>query len=109
MSKFRQHFFVCTNARPPFAKPSCGPQNSNQILMLLQEEVEKRGLLNEVKITGCDCLGPCEEGPIMVVYPEGTWYKKVTADDVSEIVETHIIQGKPVSRLLELQDDVLSK
>ncbi len=77
--------------------------------MLLQAEVEKRGLLNEVKITGCDCLGPCEEGPIMVVYPEGTWYKKVTTDDVSEIVETHIIQGKPVSRLLEPQDDVLSK
>ncbi|MCH8980432.1 (2Fe-2S) ferredoxin domain-containing protein [candidate division KSB1 bacterium] len=100
MSKFRQHFFVCTNARPPFAKPSCGPQNSNQILMLLQAEVEKRGLLNEVKITGCDCLGPCEEGPIMVVYPEGTWYKKVTTDDVSEIVETHIMQSNPVSRLI---------
>ncbi len=77
--------------------------------MLLREEVEKRGLLNEVKITGCDCLGPCEEGPIMVVYPEGTWYKKVAADDVSEIVETHMIQGKPVNRLLEPQDDILSK
>ena len=68
--------------------------------MLLQEEVEKRDLLNEVKVTGCGCLGPCEEGPIMVVYPEGTWYKKVTADDVSEIVETHIMQRNPVSRLI---------
>ena len=105
MSKFRQHFFVCTNARPPFAKPSCGPQNSNQILVLLQEEIEKRGLLNEVKVTGCDCLGPCEEGPIMVVYPEGTWYKKVTADDVSEIVETHILQNIPVSRLIYNRQD----
>lgn len=100
MSKFRQHFFVCTNARPPFSKPSCGSKNSNQILILLQEEIEKRGLLNEVKVTGCECLGPCEEGAIMVVYPEGTWYKKITADDVLEIVETHILQGNPVSRLI---------
>ena len=100
MSKFRRHFFVCTNARPPFAKPSCGPQNSNQILRLLQEEVEKRGVLNKIKVTGCDGLGPCEEGPIMVVYSEGTWYKKVTADDVSEIVDTHIMQSNPVSRLI---------
>jgi len=69
-------------------------------LILLQEEIEKRGLLNEVKVTGCECLGPCEEGAIMVVYPEGTWYKKITADDVLEIVETHILQGNPVSRLI---------
>ncbi len=73
--------------------------------MLLQEEIEKRGLLNEVKVTGCDCLGPCEEGPIMVVYPEETWYKKVTADDISEIVETHILQNIPVSRLIYNRHD----
>ncbi len=108
MSKFKHHFFVCTNARPPFAKPSCGPQNSNQILMMLQEEVEKQCLSNEIKVTGCDCLGPCEEGPIMVVYPEGTWYKKVTVDDVSEIVETHIMGNKPVNKLIyNFQDETL--
>lgn len=100
MSKFRQHFFVCINARPPFAKPSCGPDYANQILIMLQEEVEKRGFLNEVKITGSSCLGPCEEGPIMVVYPEGTWYKGIKPEDVHEIVEKHIVQGRPVQRLL---------
>jgi len=100
VSKFRLHFFVCTNARPPFAKVSCGPQNSNQVLALLQDELEKRHLSNEIKVTGCDCLGPCDEGPVMVVYPEGTWYKKVTASDVATIVEKHMIQGKPVKKLV---------
>lgn len=100
MSRFRQHFFVCTNTRPPFAKESCGPQNGNQILFLLQEAVEKRGLLDEVKITGCSCLGPCEQGPVVVAYPEAIWYRQVAIDDIAEIVETHIIQGKPVNRLV---------
>lgn len=100
MSKFRQHFFVCINQRPPFAKPSCGPQNANQILMMLTEEVEKRGLQEEVRITGSACLGPCDEGPAMVVYPEGTWYQHVTPEDVAEIVESHILNDKPVDRLI---------
>jgi len=100
LSHFRQHYFVCINARPPFAKPSCSPKNANQILMMLQDEVEKRALLNEIKITGCSCIGPCEDGPTMVVYPEGIWYAHVTLDDVNEIVERHMVQGKPVKRLI---------
>ncbi|MFQ6115867.1 MAG: ferredoxin [bacterium] len=100
MSKFRQHYFVCTNARPPFAKPSCGPKNANQILVLLQEEAEKRGLSGHIKINGCSCLDLCEDGPTIVVYPEGVWYAHVTPEDISEIVESHMISGKPVKRLI---------
>jgi len=100
MSPFRCHFFVCTNARPPCAKASCGPQDANQVLMMLREEVEKRGLDNEIKVTASGCLGPCEEGPVMVVYPEGVWYQKVGPSDVSEIVESHMVGGVPVKRLL---------
>lgn len=99
MSKFRQHFFVCINARPPFAKPSCSPRDSNQILMMLKEEIEKHGLLEEVKVTSCGCLGPCEDGPILVVYPEATWYKGVRPEDVAEIVENHVLNNKPIERL----------
>ncbi len=100
MTKFKYHVFVCTNARPPFAKPSCGPQGGHPILMALQEAAEKRGLLNEVKITNCGCLGPCENGPMIVVYPEGTWYAGVKPDNVIEILESHLMHGKPVERLL---------
>ncbi len=100
MSKYRQHFFVCTNQRPPVVKPSCGVQGAPQILIKLKEEIEKRGLLEEVKVTATGCLGPCEDGPAIVVYPEATWYKNVNLDDVDEIVEQHVMQGKPVERLL---------
>lgn len=97
--KIRQHFFVCTNTRPPFAGASCGVE-SNQILFKLREEVEKRNLTEEIKVTGCDCLGPCDDGPMMVVYPEGCWYKKVKLGDITEIVETHMVQGKVVKNLI---------
>ncbi|MFQ5770995.1 MAG: ferredoxin [bacterium] len=68
--------------------------------MLLQEEIEKRNLLNDIKITGCSCLGSCENGPVMVVYPEGTWYGGIRPEDVPEIVESHIVGGQPITRLL---------
>ena len=100
MSKVKQHYFVCTNARPPFAQPSCGPEAGNQLLVRLREEVEKRNLANDIKITSCGCLGPCENGPVIVVYPEATWYGKVQPEDLSEIVESHMIGDKPVERLL---------
>lgn len=99
MSRFRRHLFVCVNNRPPFAKPSCAPKRSPEILMRLQEEVEARGLRDQVAVTGCLCLGPCEDGPVVVVYPEGTWYAGVTLEDVPEIVEHHLVRGKPVERL----------
>lgn len=100
MNKPQRHFFVCTNARPPFAKPSCGQNDGHQILMGLREEAEQRGLLGEVKITGCGCLGPCEEGPAIVVYPEATWYQGVSIEDIQEIVESHMVNGLPVDRLI---------
>ena len=65
----------------------------------LKEEVENRNLKGEIRVCGSPCLGPCEEGPMMVVYPEGTWYKGVTEADVKEIVESHMLENKPVERL----------
>ena len=100
MSKPKHHFFVCTNARPPFAGPSCGPEEGNEILMGLREEVEKRELQDDVQVTGCACLGPCENGPVVAVYPEAIWYNRVKSEDVEEIVKQHMVNGKPVERLI---------
>ena len=50
-------------------------------------------------ITNCGCFGICTSGPVVVVYPEGTWYGDVSADDVSEIVEEHLENGNKVERL----------
>jgi (2Fe-2S) ferredoxin len=101
MSKFQRHFFVCQTQRPPMGKPSCGARGSAEILMRLQEGLGAHPeLWSTVNITSSGCLGPCFDGPTIVVYPEGTWYAGVKAEDVDEIVESHMVGGKPVERLV---------
>lgn len=101
MSKLERHFFVCQNQRPPMGKPSCGPRGSVEILGLLAEALASRPeLWGKVAVTASGCLGPCFDGPAIVVYPEGTWYAGVTKADVPEIVDKHLVGGKPVERLL---------
>jgi NADP-reducing hydrogenase subunit HndC len=68
------------------------------------EVLQEKGLTNEINIIETGCMGPCDYGPVMVIYPEGIFYKKVTPADVDEIVSEHFIKGRPVSRLM-LQDE----
>lgn len=101
MIKYRHHIFVCINQRPPgHPKGDCASRGSREVLQRFQEEMEKRQLWDKVGVNGATCLGPCTLGASVVVYPEGTWYAQVRPDDVEEIVEQHIVEGKPVERLL---------
>jgi len=65
----------------------------------------EKGLATEVNIIETGCMGPCDYGPVMVIYPEGIFYKSVTPEDVDEIVEEHFIKGRPVSRLMLRDED----
>jgi (2Fe-2S) ferredoxin len=97
---YRRHFFVCTTERPPFGKPSCGQQGSAAIVAALLGELDKRPeLAGTVEVSTSSCLGPCFEGPTVVVYPEGTWYTGVRPEDAREIGERHMAGGEPVERL----------
>lgn len=101
MSKFARHFFVCQMQRPPHGKPSCGGHGGGDILLGLQEGLaEHPEVWDQVTVTACSCLGPCFDGPNLVVYPEATWYAHVKPEDVREIVEEHMVGGKPVERLV---------
>ncbi len=97
----QRHFFVCQTRRPEGAdKPSCGAQGADVVYSRLLEALDRKPELGrEVAVTACGCLGNCYDGPVIVVYPEGTWYAKVKPEDVPEIVESHLIGGKPVERL----------
>jgi (2Fe-2S) ferredoxin len=64
------------------------------------EEIEERGIGGDVFLTNTGCFGICEKGPIVVVYPENTWYGSVTPDDVGEILDSHIEGGTVVERLV---------
>ena len=101
MSKFARHFFVCQTQRPPMTKPSCGAKGSAEIFNLLQEGLGAHPeLWGSVSVTSSGCLGPCFDGPSIVVYPEATWYAGVRKEDVPEIIEKHMVGGHPVERLV---------
>ena len=101
MPSWKHHVFVCTNQRPAgHPKGSCGEKGSPALLSALKEAVDAHDLHDTVKVTGSGCLGPCAHGITMVVYPEATWYGGVTLEDVPELVQTHLVEGRPVARLV---------
>ena len=98
MELFRHHIFVCTQEKAE-GVTSCPSGGSWRVLQALERELISQGLDNEVQVTTCGCLGLCDEGPVMITYPEGAWYQKVKEEDVPEIVRAHLRSGKVVSRL----------
>ena len=101
MPKPKYHIVVCTNARPPgHPKPSCGSAGSASLLMAFNIGLMQKGVTpGDVLVSGSSCLGPCEQGPTVVVYPDATWYSKVTEADVATILDEHITGGKPAAKL----------
>ncbi|OGP18125.1 MAG: hypothetical protein A2V21_307955 [Deltaproteobacteria bacterium GWC2_55_46] len=105
MKSYRLHTFVCQGKQ-------CSAKGSEAIHESLKEKIRDRGLKGEVKSSRSGCLGVCREtgvageySPVIVVYPEGTWYRNVTIEDVDEIIEKHLKGGQPVERLLHFRLD----
>ncbi|MGA9061108.1 MAG: methyltransferase [Terracidiphilus sp.] len=99
MEPFRIHLFVCTQQKPE-GVASCHAAGSSALLDRLDREIRARGLSEDVQLTTSGCMGLCEEGPVLVVYPEGVWYRRVQANDIPEIVDRHLRHGEPVERLV---------
>jgi (2Fe-2S) ferredoxin len=95
----RHHVFVCTNARAEGGRPSCGARGSVEVQVALTNEILRRGLGADVAITHSGCLGPCWDGPNVVVYPDGVFYTGVNPEDAPAITD-HLAGGEPVARLL---------
>jgi (2Fe-2S) ferredoxin len=97
---YERHLFICTNRRPDGnPKGCCASKGSEEIRDLLKAEAARRGLKGKVRINAAGCLDACEHGVSVVVYPEGVWYARVTRDDVAEILDEHLVAGRPVERL----------
>jgi NADH-quinone oxidoreductase subunit F/NADP-reducing hydrogenase subunit HndC len=79
---------------------ACSASGSQEVLKRFREEVAKKGLADEINIVQTGCHGFCENGPLVIVYPEGTFYVRVKPEDVPEIVEEHLYKGRVVERLL---------
>ncbi|MDN5331833.1 MAG: NADP-reducing hydrogenase subunit HndC [Tepidanaerobacteraceae bacterium] len=93
MEFYRAHVLVCRGT-------GCTASGSEPVMEAFEKEIEKRGLSKEVKVLLTGCLGLCELGPNIIIYPEGTYYCKVKVEDVPEIVEEHLVKGRIVERLL---------
>ena len=97
--------FVCINERAADnPKGCCKNKGGVEVRDALKAELSKRGLSKAIRANNAGCLDQCEHGVAVVVYPEQVWYGGVTVDDVSEIVEKHLIGGEPVARLLIPED-----
>lgn len=97
---YERHVFVCTNRRPEGApRPSCAHRGGEAIRDAFKRELAARGLHRTIRANTAGCLDACEYGASVVVYPEGVWYGGVTESDVREIVEEHLVGGRPVERL----------
>ena len=89
---FRSHVLICGGT-------GCTSSGSAALREALEKELAAKQLENEIKIVVTGCFGLCALGPVMIVYPDGTFYSMVTPEDIPEIVEEHLLKGRPVTRL----------
>ncbi|MEG1972945.1 MAG: (2Fe-2S) ferredoxin domain-containing protein, partial [Oscillospiraceae bacterium] len=90
---FRSHIMVCGGT-------GCTSSGSGKIIEAFNKEIAAVGLNEEVKVIQTGCFGLCALGPIVVIYPEGSFYSMVKVEDVKEIVDEHLLKGRVVTRLL---------
>ncbi len=92
-SKYERHVLVCGGT-------GCTSSSSPKIIEKLEEEFAAKGLNDKVQIVKTGCFGLCERGPIMIVYPEGSFYSRVDVNEIPRIVDEHLIGGNPVKEFL---------
>jgi (2Fe-2S) ferredoxin len=108
MAKFAHHIFICTNQRPcENPRGCCDPAGLGNLQLLFKKELSARGLKATVRANKAGCLDQCEHGPTVVIYPEAVWYGGVQAEDVTEIITSHLINQTPVARL-QLADECIN-
>lgn len=101
MSYYKYHVFFCTNERTD-GRACCQDFDSLSMRKYLKTKIKQMGLSGEagVRINTAGCLDRCELGPVLVVYPDATWYTYVDKADLDEIVDEHFQHGRVVDRLL---------
>ncbi len=101
MSFYDKHVFFCTNLRAD-GSDCCGARGALKARDYMKSRVAELGistLRNNIRINTAGCMNRCDEGPVIVVYPEGVWYAYASEGDLDEIIESHLRHGRPVERL----------
>ncbi|HBV21647.1 MAG TPA: 2Fe-2S ferredoxin [Nitrosomonas sp.] len=100
MSYYQHHVFFCTNQRVGNAA-CCNNMGAQELRDYAKSRIKALKLQgkNKVRINNAGCLDRCEEGPIIVVYPEEVWYTYIDTEDIDEIINEHLVNGRIVERL----------
>lgn len=100
MSYYRYHVFFCVNRRED-GRACCANHHAQEVRDYAKQRIKLLGLdgAGGIRINTAGCMDRCEEGPVMVIYPEGTWYTYVDKEDIDEIIDQHLEQGHIVERL----------
>lgn len=100
MAWFEYHLFVCTNRRKD-GERCCAGLGAAEARAYLKEQCKKLGIhgKGKTRINSAGCMDRCQEGPVLVIYPEGTWYTWVDKEDLDEIIACHLLRGEVVERL----------
>lgn len=101
MSYYQQHIFLCTNLREN-NKDCCAKRSAKPLLDYLKTKIKllMENQQQKIRVSHSGCLGRCSLGPLLVIYPESTWYHYNTQQDIDEIIEQHLIKRQIVHRLL---------
>lgn len=109
MKRFEKHIFICENQRPAgHPRGCCKDKGAGEVKELFKKRLKELGLNSSIRANTAGCLDACEYGVTVVVYPEQIWYGGVKTDDVEEIIQSHILNNKPVGRLF-IQDPRFNK
>ena len=100
MAFYKHHVFMCLNKREA-PENCCACHGSEAMRKYAKKRMKELGLHGhgEVRINAAGCMDRCEEGPVMVVYPEEVWYTYVDEKDIDEIIDEHLVNGRIVERL----------
>lgn len=97
---YRHHIFCCGNQRPAGHPRGCCQDKDAETLRNYLKRRAKDAGLHDIRVNGAGCLDRCELGPVIVIYPQGIWYRPQTEADMDEILSEHLQQGRPVTRLM---------
>lgn len=100
MSYYERHVFFCTNRRD--GEACCQDHDAAEMRKYAKQRTKDLRIAGagRVRVNSAGCMGRCQEGPVLVVYPEGVWYTYADRADVDEIVDEHLLHGRVVERLL---------
>jgi (2Fe-2S) ferredoxin len=100
MSYYKHHVFFCTNQRAA-GETCCNNHHASEMQAYAKERIGKLGLKGkgQIRINKAGCLDRCDDGPVLVVYPDETWYTYVDKADIDEIIDEHLVHGRVVERL----------